>query len=323
MIYSLNTKSIVGIFNNNQFIFILEDLLTFAYNFYLIMKPFFILLLIFISSNTYYAQDISLLTANTLGNGEGKNDEVNALTTDAAGNLYVYGTYQGLVDFSPGASRNLGNADGNSDADLYLAKYNSNDSLLWVISINTASNGCTASDLILDQNGDILICGSFTNWMQPDPSNTQYQIFSNVFNESNGFILKYSGATGQFIWVLNLGGSDTDNVLGLAVDNQNNVYASGGFSDTLDFDPGPATFNLVPTGIFQDPYLAKYDENGGFIWAKSFMGSSLPGNAFALEIGSDGNLTIAGTFSGTIDFDPSSANYNVTSNGGDDVFVAE
>jgi hypothetical protein len=265
---------------------------------------------------------IAYLNGFQLGNGEGENDEVNVLKTDSLGNVYVYGTYAGAIDFAPDSSRRLGFSRGSSDEDLWLAKYDSNFQLIWINFIDTRSS-CNARDMELDASGQVLICGDYTNSLQPDPNDPQSRIFSNVPTESNGFFARYDGATGQFLWANNLGSDDTDNVLGLAVDEQNQVYISGGFSDTIDFDPGPGVFQRVPTGTFQDPYLAKYDSNGQFIWAQTFEGSGLPGNAFALERAGNGNLLIAGTFSGTVDFDASAAVNSITSNGGDDLFVAE
>ena len=265
---------------------------------------------------------LSYLNGIITGNGEGESDEVNVIVTDSLGNKFVYGIYTGAIDFDPSSGLALAFNDGFSDDDYFLAKYDINDSLLWINYINTAS-GANAQDLVLDNSGHVLICGSFTNYMDPDPGNTSSRIFSNVSSEANGFFAKYNANTGQFIWVNNIGSDDTDNVLGLAVDDQDNIYASGGFSDTLDFDLGPGVFQLVPTGIFQDPYLAKYDSSGSFIWAHSFEGSGFPGNAYALEPNSKGNLVIAGIFSGTVDFDPSPSVANVSTNGGDDIFVAE
>jgi len=52
------------------------------------------------------------------------------------------------------------------------------------------------------------------------------------------------------------------------------------------------------------------------------MGSATADAAKAIKIAPNGNIYVAGKFTGTMDIDPSSATYNLTSNGNDDIFVA-
>lgn len=45
-------------------------------------------------------------------------------------------------------------------------------------------------------------------------------------------------------------------------------------------------------------------------------------NAMGIALDSTGNIIVSGYFSGTADFDPSTSNYSLTSNGGNDIFLA-
>ena len=49
------------------------------------------------------------------------------------------------------------------------------------------------------------------------------------------------------------------------------MYVTGSFQDTADFDPGPATFNLITNGG-TDIFIQKLDAGGNFLWAKSIGG---------------------------------------------------
>jgi len=98
-----------------------------------------------------------------------------------------------------------------------------------------------------------------------------------------------------------------------------NVYSTGNYVGTLDFDPGVAIFNLTSNGS-DDVFLQKLNADGEFIWAKSVGGTS--GNQ-GLSIFTDatGNVYATGGFMGTSDFDPSSASFNLTSNGNVDTYI--
>ena len=65
-------------------------------------------------------------------------------------------------------------------------------------------------------------------------------------------------------------------------------------------------------------FVQKIDSSGNFLWAQSFGGSDTNNHeAKGLIIASDasGNLYTAGSFLGTVDFDPGVATFNLTSNG--------
>ena len=56
---------------------------------------------------------------------------------------------------------------------------------------------------------------------------------------------------------------------GIAVDSSGNVYTTGRFRETVDFDPGVGTTNLTTNGN-DDIYVSKLDSSGDLVWAKSF-----------------------------------------------------
>jgi hypothetical protein len=57
-------------------------------------------------------------------------------------------------------------------------------------------------------------------------------------------------------------------------------------------------------------------------WVMATGGASGNDQVRVCRIGSNGNVYIAGRFSGTIDLDPSAVNYNLVSNGNEDLFLA-
>jgi hypothetical protein len=103
----------------------------------------------------------------------------------------------------------------------------------------------------------------------------------------------------------------------MTVDASGNVYTTGVFSDTVDFNPGAGTFNLNSEGGY-DVFVQKLDASGNFVWAKAF-GSTSNDQGSSIRLDALGNVYTTGYFSGTVDFDPGAGSFNLT--GSFDVFV--
>src|SRR5687768_9377346 len=66
-------------------------------------------------------------------------------------------------------------------------------------------------------------------------------------------------------------GTGGDYGYAVTTDAAGNVYTTGEFSGTADFDPGPAVVNFVASS--SDIFISKLDANGNFVWVKSIGGS--------------------------------------------------
>ena len=95
-------------------------------------------------------------------------------------------------------------------------------------------------------------------------------------------ILSASVASAQNLqWARSMGGTGVDFGQAIAVDNFGNVYSTGEFMNTADFDPGPGVFNLTSAGSW-DIYVSKLDSSGIFQWAKR-IGSTGDDRGLALQ----------------------------------------
>ena len=70
-----------------------------------------------------------------------------------------------------------------------------------------------------------------------------------------------------------MGGTDEDEGYSITTDASGNVYVTGTFQETADFDTGEGTVNLTSNGTY-DIFFTKYSPDGELIWAKSAGGSS-------------------------------------------------
>lgn len=139
----------------------------------------------------------------------------------------------------------------------------------------------------------------------------------------------YSGVfNGEWVWAKQVNAS----IEGSTIDSSGNVYTVGSFTGTVDFDPGPGTFNLQSQGNYEDLFLSKLNSDGSFAWAKLLKGSSSSSNNTIdlfftnnnIAVDSFGNVYTGGIFHGTFDFDPGSTTLNLTTqNTPGDVFISK
>lgn len=122
--------------------------------------------------------------------------------------------------------------------------------------------------------------------------------------------------------VAQFGGSANDVPNSIESDSNGNIYVSGYFAGTTDFDPSLATESATSVGL-GDAFIAKYSPSGSFIWARYFGGAE-DDQVIASAIDGNNNLYLAGTYKSTVDFDYSLGTETSTASGsGTDIFVTK
>lgn len=182
----------------------------------------------------------------------------------------------------------------------------------------TSADQVTAT--VTDLNGNVYIAGIFNNTIDMDPGPAVYNLTS--AGSSDVFIAKLD-ALGNFIWAKQIGNSFLDNCRDMNIDASGNLYLTGFFYETVDFDPGPAVYNLTCTATGQAVYLLKLDGGGNFVWAKKFADTDYNSIGYAIAATQSGNIYVTGIFKGTVDFDPGPPVVNLTSTGSShDIFIS-
>lgn len=268
-----------------------------------------------ISISTSYAQ--SLNWAKMLG-GNYNGDIGYAITTDVFGNVYTTGCFADTLDLDPGIGvYNLVATP--SGADIFISKLDASGNFVWAKKMATTTVGSNiAYAIATDALGNVYTTGRFQVPTDFDPGPGTFTLTpTSIFDI---FISKLDAA-GDFVWAKKIGGTGGDQAFGIAVDASSNVYTTGIFEVTVDFDPGPGTFSLVSAGA-EDVFVSKLDSNGDFLWAKSFGGGATDqGKSIAVD--PSGNVYTTGFYTGTADFDPSATTYGITSVAGSDIFVSK
>ena len=143
-----------------------------------------------------------------------------------------------------------------------------------------------------------------------------------LFTVSTFISLGQSKYSAKLEWAFSSGSVGLDRAMGLAVDNNGDFVCSGFFTNTVNFNPMGVSFPMTSAGG-EDAYVARYDKNRNLIWAVSF--SSQNGYVLArdIDIDQNSNVYVTGRFTGSVDFDPSSSNFILNSNGAEDTYLAK
>jgi hypothetical protein len=266
------------------------------------------------------SDDMYILKLDNLGNflwvkkiGGSGSDIISDMVINSQGDIIFAGYFQNNVDFDPGVGTFNLTAAGQED--FIIEKLDNNGNFIFCKVVSGPFSD-VISNLSLDSSGNIYSTGWFTG------SNTDFDPGSGTFpltaSGADIFIWKLD-PNGNFIWAKKIGGSG-DNVSNcIEIDQQGNIFVSGNFQNTTDFDPGPATFNITPYGS-TDAFVVKLNSNGDFTWAIR-VGGTLAEYPYRVSCDLIGNVFIGGNFNGTADFDPGNGTYNITSQGQNDAFL--
>ncbi|HYV95002.1 MAG TPA: T9SS type A sorting domain-containing protein [Chitinophagales bacterium] len=211
------------------------------------------------------------------------------ITTDAAGNVYVTGSFTSdeLV-FGPFQLHTF-------TEDMLVVKYNTNGNVLWAKTVDESyfSSSSSGNGIALDNLGDIYLTGLFYHILVIGGQTLTPE------GQDDVYIIKYD-ATGNFVWVKSVGGTSYDEGIGIAANAVNNIFITGYYSYGVNFGNDTLT-----SSDGAEMFLAKYDAFGNVLWAKGSVGTGLYHNrGYSLAVDPLGNVFVSGGFDSThISFD--------------------
>ena len=243
-----------------------------------------------------------------------------SIAVDANGNVYTTGLFFGTADFDPGSEIYNLISNGYYTADVFVSKLDASGNFLWAKRMGGTADyaGDNGTSIAVDVNGNVYTAGYFFGTADFDPGSGTYNLTS--LGEYDGFVFKLD-ASGNFLWAKQFGQSLSDMGTCVAVDANGNVYTTGYFSGSPDFDPGPGTYSMPAAG-YSDVFVSKLDASGNFLWAKQ-LGGMNDDVGYAIAVDINGNVFTTGRFHGTADFDPGPSTYNLTPDDSYDIFVSK
>ncbi|MFZ4631818.1 MAG: SBBP repeat-containing protein [Patescibacteria group bacterium] len=243
--------------------------------------------------------------------GSTSNDHGYSITVDSLGNVYTAGYFSGTGDFDPGEE--VYNLTSASD-DIFISKLDSNGNFVWAKKMGGTSDD-RGNSITVDSLGNIYTTGYFRGVGDFDPGEEVY----NLTSASDDIFISKLDSNGNFVWAKKMGGTGYDTGHSITVDFSGNVYTTGSFSSTVDFDPGSGVYNLVSAGNV-DIFISKLNADGAFAWAKS-IGATSNDYGESVTVDSLSNVYVTGYFPGTVDFDTGYGVSNLVSDGNMDIFI--
>jgi hypothetical protein len=236
---------------------------------------------------------------------------------DGNGDIFCAGSFNDVTDFDPGANVYT-MTPGSGGYDPFVVRLNTNGAFVWAKQFRNLNSGdmAWASSIDLNSSGEIIVGGWFNGAIDFDtgPGTFTYMTSGNT----DLYVAKLDGS-GNLLWAKQIGGAEPQYGGYVAVNASHNIFISGIFFGTTDFDPGPGTHTLGAAPNVGNSFIARFDNLGNLTWATQLEGYDNVSNAIAID--NTGNVFTTGSFSGDIDFDPGLPVSADTVAGGYDIFV--
>lgn len=200
-------------------------------------------------------------------------------------------------------------------ASIPFLEFSQNCNYVWGDNLSISTNSV---QIEVDAFGNTILITRFSGNIDVDPGPNVVNLASS--GEGDILLAKYD-VNGNYLWAKSFGSTGDEIAGALAIDASGNILITGAYMYTVDFNPGPGV-NTLPFFFDRDIFIAKYDPNGNYIWAKSINSFNYEcGNC--IQIDKNGNILLAGEFGGSVDFDPGPGILTLSSNGNMDIFFAK
>jgi hypothetical protein len=198
----------------------------------------------------------------------------------------------------------------------------------WAKTWGGTSASAMAKNIAVDQWDNVYVVGEYAGTVNFDPAGSNPSAtFSSHNNTVDAFISKFD-ASGNFVWAKTWGagyitdrvqwGEGRDAVNGVALDGSGNVYVSGLYQNTVDFNPaGGATHTSNAPDGKNNIFVSKFAPDGTFQWVRTWGASNGGGESYSLAVDMLGYVYVQGDWSGTVcDFNQAGPTHDIHVNHG-------
>lgn len=243
-------------------------------------------------------------------------DEAQDITVDPAGDILITGQFSGSVDFDPGAGVTTLVSQGGLD--IFISKFSNAGNFIWAKSIGSTSSD-VGNSITTDISGNVLTTGYFNLTVDFDPGPGT----ANLTSAFKGAFISKLNSNGDFVLAKTFTSTSSVEGASIAVDISGNIFTTGDYTGTVDFDPGVGVFNQTEAGS-GDIFISKLDASGNFLWAAG-IGDFQEDGGFSIAVDVSGNCYFTGHFAATVDFDPGPGIFNLSSTPANsyDIFISK
>jgi len=180
----------------------------------------------------------------------------------ADGSVLNSGVFRGQTNFYPGYNTpgiSLGGRD------VFVQKLDTNGITQWVVTFGGKGHEISWG-MAIDGDGNILLAGTYTDTCDFNPgSGVDIGVAS---GETDMFLVKLD-ASGNYMWSRRFGGSSHDEINGLAVDPDGNIFIGGNFTATVNFSTD-STPDLQHSFGAASGFVMKLNVQGERQWLRKY-----------------------------------------------------
>lgn len=202
---------------------------------------------------------------------------------DAAGNVFVAGSFLGAIDVCGST------LDGAGDLDIFVVKLDGSGACLWAKRFG-ATGDQEARGIAADATGGVLLAGRFQEEL--DLGNGAMQSAGGF----DGFVGRLS-PDGSPSWATRFGDAADQEARALAIADSSHVIVAGTFAGAMDLGG-----KLLMSAGGGDVFLAKLGaSDGAHVWSTRF-GDTNEQDAASVAVDATGSVVMTGTLHGQTDF---------------------
>lgn len=242
-------------------------------------------------------------------------DEGRQVVRTADGGVVIVGDFTGSVDFdpSPGVATRLSVGA----TDVFAVRLDSSGALQWATILGGPGADAGRSVAVL-RDGRVVVTGGAAAGFQCVGG-----IAQNTVNGPRDAFVTVLTADGRCDRTFFLGGAGSDDARAVAVGANDDLFLTGTYQGPADFDPTGSDALLQPyvAGDPSDVFVARYGTDGALRWVAPLAGRGTD-QSWALRLDDVQQVVVAGTFTDTLDVDPTASQRRLVSAGGTDTWVA-
>lgn len=218
---------------------------------------------------------------------------VSGIVADNSGNIFVVGESSGgITDFIEDTLKAKGG---------YLVKYSNSGTKIWSKRFSGFPPK-SGKGIAVDNNGNVYIVGNFSNSIKID---------NTVMTSRGGqdfFIAKFN-SNGDLLSIIQDGSFNSEYANAIAIDKYGDIYITGSFykksiiGNQILISTGETRKDTLEKR-YENIFIAKYHQNGNFLWVKQIEGLTASGadimQGNGVYIDKKDNVILSGHFTGWI-----------------------